>query len=138
MSTRKLRTLWPIDDPLYFYLEAIEEYRPGCRVKVAGHGEMIMLGGYSYLDLNGHPAINHAAQQAIERYGTGTLGGRLLAGSLDLHRKLEARIAAFTQTEAAVTFSSGYVANVATIACLLNRHDTVICDKLDHASVVDG
>jgi glycine C-acetyltransferase len=138
MSTRILKTQWPIDDPLYFYLEAIEEYLPGCRVRVAGHGEMIMLGGYSYLGLNGQPKINRAAQDAIERYGTGTFGARLLAGSLDLHRKLEARIATFTQTEAAVTFSSGYVANMATLECLLKRHDTVICDKLVHASVMDG
>lgn len=130
--------LWPFDDlnhrNLYFYLEAIEEYRANCRVAVAGHGEMLMLGGYSYLGLNGHPKINRAAQDAIEKYGTGTHGVRLLAGTLDLHRHLESRIAAFKQTEAAVTFSSGYFANVSTIACLAGRHDTVLCDKLNHAS----
>lgn len=134
-----LKTRWPIHErDLYFYLEAIESYQPDCRVSAVDRGEMLMLGSYSYLGLNGHPKINEAAFQAIKRYGTGTHGARLLAGSLDLHRRLEARIAAFKHTEAAVTFTSGYMANVSTIAALVGRHDTVICDRLDHASIVDG
>lgn len=122
----------------YFYLEATEELLPNGRVKVIGHGEMIMLGGYSYLGLIGHPKINAAAQAAIEHYGTGTYGVRLLAGSLKLHNELEARIAAFKHAEASVTMSSGYVTNLATISSLLRKGDTVICDKLNHASIVDG
>jgi 8-amino-7-oxononanoate synthase len=135
-------TLWDIDyykeKGLYFYLEATEELLPNGRVRVQNHGEMIMLGGYSYLGLIGHPQINAAAQAAVEKYGTGTYGVRLLAGTLDLHLELEERIARFKQTEAAVTFSSGYVTNLATISSLLRRGDTVICDKLNHASIVDG
>lgn len=142
VNDQDLETYWPIaslrDQDLYFYLERIEAYLPACRVRVAGHGDLLMLGGYSYLGLNGHPAINQAAQQAIERYGTGTLGVRMLAGTLDLHKELEAAVARFKGTEDAATFSSGYFANVSTIACLVGRHDTVICDKLDHASIVDG
>lgn len=122
----------------YFYLEATEELLPNGRVKVIDHGEMIMLGGYSYLGLIGHPKINAAAQAAIEQYGTGTYGVRLLAGSLKLHNELEARIAKFKQAEAAVTMSSGYSTNLATISSLLRKGDTVICDKLNHASIVDG
>ena len=133
---------WPVEEGkaagLYFYLEPIEEYLPGNRVRVTGHGEMLLLGGYSYLGLNNHPAINAAASAAIEKYGTGTHGVRLLAGTLAIHRDLEAEVARFKNTEAAATFSSGYFANVCTIACLVGRHDTVICDKLDHASIVDG
>ena len=72
---------------------------------------MIMLGGYSYLGLIGHPQINAAAKAAIEQFGTGTYGVRLLAGSLTLHDELEARIAAFKKAEAAITISSGYVTN---------------------------
>lgn len=140
--TESFQTFWPIDEgrekDLYFYLQAIEEYLPDNRVRVAGHGEMLMLGSYSYLGLNGHPAINRAAHKAIDKYGTGTHGVRLLSGTLALHRQLEARIATFVQTESACTFSSGYLANVATIACIIGRHDTVICDKLDHASIIDG
>lgn len=133
---------WDIDyykkQGLYFYLETTEEMLPDGRVRVSGHGDMIMLGGYSYLGLIGHPQINAAAQAAIDRFGTGTHGVRLLAGSLTLHDELEARIAAFKQTEAAITLSSGYVTNVAAISSLLRKGDTVICDKLNHASIVDG
>lgn len=133
---------WPVaegrEQDLYFYLQSTEGYGEGATVKVAGAGEMLMLGSYSYLGLNGHPAVNRAAKEAIERYGTGTQGVRLLAGTLDLHKELEARIAAFKETQAALVFSSGYMANVSTIACLFSRGDTIICDKLDHASIVDG
>lgn len=122
----------------YFYLKATEELLPNGRVRVKDHGEMIMLGGYSYLGLIRHPKIDAAAQSAIEKYGTGTYGVRLLAGTLDLHVQLEERIAAFKQTEAALTMSSGYVTNLATISALLRRGDTVLCDKLNHASIVDG
>jgi len=136
------KMLWDIDyykaQGLYFYLETTEDILPGARVNVTGHGEMIMLGGYSYLGLIRHPRIDAAATAAIAKYGTGTHGVRLLAGSLLLHQELEERIARFKQAEAAATFSSGFVTNVATISGLLRRGDTVICDKLNHASIVDG
>ena len=134
--------LWPVEEyqaqGLYFYLEATEELLPNGHVYVTGHGDMIMLGGYSYLGLIGHPKINAAAKAAIDHYGTGTYGVRLLAGTLQLHNELEARIAEFKQAEAAVTMSSGYATNLATISSLLRKGDTVICDKLNHASIVDG
>jgi glycine C-acetyltransferase len=122
----------------YFYLEATDELLPNGRVHVIGHGEMIMLGGYSYLGLIGHPKINAEAEAAIDKYGTGTYGVRLLAGTLKIHNELEERIAKFKQAEAAITMSSGYVTNLATISTLLRKGDTVICDKLNHASIVDG
>ena len=95
----------------YFYLSEIEKLLPGGRVKVKEHGNMIMLSGYSYLGLIGHPEINAAAISAVQEYGTGTHGVRLLAGTESIHHKLEKKIAAFKQSEAAVTFSSGYVTN---------------------------
>lgn len=127
-----------LEQDVYFYLETIEEYLSGNRVRVANWGEMLMLGGYSYLGLIGHPAINEAAHRAIDEFGTGTHGVRMLAGTLSIHRRLETKIAEFKGTEAAAVFSSGFFANVSTIAALIGRHDTVICDKLDHASIVDG
>ncbi len=134
--------LWPIDEykdaGLYFYLEATRDLLPNGHVNVTNYGEMIMLGGYSYLGLIGHPKIDAAAKAAIDKYGTGTYGVRLLAGTLELHNDLENRIAEFKQAEAAVTMSSGYVTNLATIASLLRKGDTLICDKLNHASIVDG
>ena len=134
--------LWDVEhyreEGLYFYLEPTEELLPNGRVITKNHGEMIMLGSYSYLGLIGHPKINAAATAAVEQYGTGTHGVRLLAGSLVLHEELEERIARFKGAEAAITMSSGYVTNLATISSLLRRGDTVICDKLNHASIVDG
>jgi glycine C-acetyltransferase len=124
---------------LYFHLVEVTEVVPGsARVRVKDRGEMLMFGSYSYLGLIGHPAIDRAAHEAIDRFGTGTNGVRLLAGTLPLHNELEASIAAFKGTEAAIAFASGYMANISTISALLDRHDTVICDKLDHASIVDG
>lgn len=137
-----LETYWPVEqlkqEGFYFYLKEIAEYLPNSWVRVEGSGNMIMLGSYSYLGLIGHPRINRAAHEAVERYGTGVHGVQLLAGSLDIHRRLETCIARIKQAEAAALFSSGYAANTSTISCLLGRHDTVICDKLDHASIVDG
>lgn len=134
--------LWDIDlyksQDLYFYLEEVQEVLPHGRVKVAGHGEMIMLGSYSYLGLIGHPKISEAAVAAVNKYGSGTHGVRLLAGTLTIHRELEETIARFKGTEAAMTFSSGYVTNLSTISSLLRKGDVVICDKLNHASIVDG
>lgn len=134
--------LWDVDyykeQDLYFYLEEVQEVLPHGHVRVAGYGDMIMLGSYSYLGLIRHPAIDQAAKRAVDQYGTGTHGVRLLAGTLTIHNELEDRLAAFKKADAAITFSSGYVANLATISGLLRRNDVVICDKLNHASIVDG
>jgi len=109
----------------------------GARVRVQGR-EMLMFASYSYLGLLGHPKINAAAKAAIDEFGTGTHGVRTLAGSLDLHAELEEDLARFKQTEDAITFSSGYVTNLTAVSTLVGRHDAVICDKLNHASIVDG
>ncbi len=99
---------------------------------------MTMLASYSYLGLNQHPRINQAAGVAIQKYGTGTHGSRLLAGTLDLHSQLEQAIATFKGTEDAVYFSSGYVANLSAISCLVRKGDCIFGDRLNHASVLDG
>jgi glycine C-acetyltransferase len=122
---------------LYYYNLPVSELRGGSRVVVGGR-EMGMYASYSYLGLLGHPRIAAAAKKAVDQFGTGTHGVRLLAGTLTLHRELEAAIAAFKETEDAVTFSSGYVTNLAIISTLLGRRDVVIGDKLNHASIVDG
>jgi glycine C-acetyltransferase len=121
----------------YFYNQPIEELRGGTRVRARGR-EMLMFASYSYLGLIGHPKINAAARAAIDKYGTGTHGVRTLAGSLDLHVELESALAGFKHAEAALTFSSGYVTNLTAVSTLVGRHDAVICDKLNHASIVDG
>lgn len=121
---------------LYFYLQPVEAIDAA---HVTIEGRPLLLGSsYSYLGLLGHPAIDAAAKAALEHYGTGTHGVRLLAGNTDLHDRLERRIASFVGTETAVVYSSGYLTNVAAISALVGRGDVVVCDKLNHASIVDG
>ena len=122
---------------LYFYNQPVEEIKGGSRVIVKGR-EMGMYASYSYLGLIGHPRINAAAKAAIDKFGTGTNGVRLLAGTLTVHNELEETIAAFKHADAAVTYSSGYVTNLTVLSTLMGRGDYVISDKLNHASIVDG
>jgi 8-amino-7-oxononanoate synthase len=125
------------EEGFYFYLQPIEALN-GARVTVKGRGEMLMFASYSYLGLIGHPKIDAAAKAAIDEFSSGTHGVRILAGTTRLHDELEEKIAAFKGTEAAIVFSSGYVTNLATVSSLVGRGDVVICDKLNHASIVDG
>jgi glycine C-acetyltransferase len=140
--TKRINTMVKrVDDTkkagLYFFNQPVSELRGGARVLVGGR-EMGMYASYSYLGLVGHPRINAAAKEAIDRYGTGTHGVRFLAGSLDLHTELEETIAEFKNAEAAVTYTSGYVTNLTAVSTLVGRGDYVISDKLNHASIVDG
>lgn len=125
------------ENDLYFYNQPVEEIRGGARVLVRGR-EMGMYASYSYLGLIGHPRINKAAKDAVDKFGTGTNGVRTLAGSLTIHAELEETIAGFKGTEAAITYSSGYATNLSVISTLMGRGDYVISDKLNHASIVDG
>ena len=125
------------ENDLYFYNQPVEEIKGGARVVVGGR-EMGMYASYSYLGLIGHPRINAAAKAAIDKFGTGTNGVRLLAGTLTIHTELEETIAAFKKAEAAITYSSGYSTNLSVISALMGRGDYVISDKLNHASIVDG
>jgi 8-amino-7-oxononanoate synthase len=122
---------------LYFYNQPITELRGGARVLV-NNRDMGMYASYSYLGLVGHPKINKAALEAVEKYGTGTHGVRSLAGSLTIHDELEETIAEFKGAESAITYSSGYATNLTVISTLVGRGDYVISDKLNHASIVDG
>ncbi len=125
------------ENDLYYYNQPVSELRGGARVVVDGR-EMGMYASYSYLGLVGHPRINKAAQDAVDRYGTGTHGVRTLAGSLKLHDELEETIADFKKAEAAVTYTSGYVTNLTVISTLMGRGSVVFSDKINHASIVDG
>ena len=124
------------EEKRYFYLKSIEG-ASGARVTIDGR-EMLMFASYNYLGLITHPKIKKAAIDAIEKYGTGAAGVRLLAGTTKIHEKLEETIAKFKGAEDAVTYSSGYVTNLAAISTLCVRGDLVIIDKLDHASIIDG
>jgi 8-amino-7-oxononanoate synthase len=100
--------------------------------------ERIMLGSNNYLGLTGDERVMAGAEQALHRYGTGLTGSRLLNGTIPLHLELEAEIAEWMGTEAAIVFSTGHQANVGTLGTLLGPGDTVVVDAADHASILDG
>jgi len=122
---------------LYYLNMPVEEILPDSRVRLRGR-TMGMYASYSYLGLVGHPRINEAAKKAVDKFGTGTNGVRMLAGTLTIHTELEETIANFKHAEAAVTYSSGYVTNLTVISGLMGRGDYIFSDKLNHASIVDG
>lgn len=113
------------------------EGRSGAWVQAEGR-QMMMLSSYDYLGLIGDRRVDDAAIEAIRKYGTGTGGVRMLTGTLDLHHQLEREIASFKGTAEAITFTSGYVANLAVISALLSPQDRVIMDSLSHRSLVDA
>jgi 8-amino-7-oxononanoate synthase len=88
--------------------------------------------------LTTHPTVKRAAREALERYGTGLTGSRLMNGTTPLHVALERELADWMRTEDALVFTTGYQANVGAIATLLGPGDTVICDSGDHASILDA
>ncbi len=107
-------------------------------VAVIDGKRVIMLGSNNYLGLTRHPRVIKAARDAVDQYGTSMTGSRLLNGTTVLHERLEARIAEFLRREAALTFTTGYQANLGAISSLVNRRAAVVVDKADHASIYDG
>jgi len=103
-----------------------------------GDRELVMLGSNNYLGLANHPEVKRAAAAALDVYGTGVAGSRLLNGTLDLHLELEEKLAEFTRREAALTFSTGFQVNLGVLSSLLGRHDVAVLDALDHACILDG
>jgi 8-amino-7-oxononanoate synthase len=100
--------------------------------------ETIMLGSNNYLGLTGDERVKRAAREALESYGTGVTGSRLLNGTTPLHVELERELAEWMGTDDAIVFTTGYQANVGCIGTILQPGDTVICDSGDHASILDG
>jgi 8-amino-7-oxononanoate synthase len=125
------------DHDYYFYNQPVQEILEGAKVRVNGR-IMGMYASYSYLGLVNHPRINEAAKKAVDQWGTGTNGVRTLAGTLTLHNELEETISNFKHTEAAITYTSGYVTNLTVISTMMGRGDYVFSDKINHASIVDG
>ena len=120
-----LRELRRIDSP----------QAPG--IEIAGR-KLLNFSSNDYLGLANEPALKEAAIRAVERYGAGTGASRLICGSLAPHEELDEVLAAFKGTEAAVSFSTGYVAAIGTICALLGKADVIVMDRLAHASAVDG
>src|SRR5213076_2919500 len=100
--------------------------------------ERIMLGSNNYLGLTADERVIQGARDALEAYGTGLTGSRLLNGTIPLHLDLERELAAWMGTEDALVFTTGHQANVGTLGTILSPGDTVIADSGDHASILDG
>ena len=92
----------------------------------------------NYLGLANHPQLVAAAKKAADEMGVGPAAVRTIAGTTSLHLKLEKRLAAFKGVEAAITFQSGFSANLATIPVLVGKEDAIFSDRLNHASIIDG
>jgi len=99
---------------------------------------LLNFASYNYLGMAASPQVKEAAIEAIQHYGLGASGGPNLSGMFDIHRELEASLAAFKKKEACTTFNSGYAANVGIISGIMRSGDTIFLDQYSHASIIDG
>lgn len=109
----------------------------GARLTVDGK-QVLNFCSNNYLNLANDPRLLDAARRAMERYGIGPAAVRTIAGTMELHLELERRLASFKHVEAAITFQSGFNANLATIPALVGKGDVIFSDELNHASIIDG
>jgi 8-amino-7-oxononanoate synthase len=121
---------------LYNFFRVIESAQEN-RVKYKGR-DVIMLGSNNYLGLTNHPRVKAAAQEAIAKYGTGCAGSRFLNGTLDIHIELEEKLARLVGKEKALVFSTGFMVNQGVLSSIAGRNETIIVDRTDHASIIDG
>jgi glycine C-acetyltransferase len=140
-----------MQNPLAYLSEQLEEFKrtgsyfrlreleSACEpVSRVDGKEVINLASNNYLGLANHPKLKEAALDAIRKYGVGSGAVRTITGTMDIHMKLERRIAAFKHTESCVVFQSGFTANAGTVSSLLSPEDHIISDELNHASIIDG
>jgi 8-amino-7-oxononanoate synthase len=121
---------------VYPYFRSIEETRGN---EVVCHGQTkIMIGSNNYLGLAQDPRVIEAACDAARKYGSGCTGSRFLNGNIRLHEQLEEELALFLQKEAVLLFSTGFFVNQGVLATLLEDGDAILCDRENHASILDG
>jgi 8-amino-7-oxononanoate synthase len=120
-------------------LRQLREVEPcGGMTMTCGGREMVNFASNDYLGLASEPLLREAAKRAIDEHGVGSGASRLVCGTRVPHRELEEKLAAFKNTAAALSFSTGYAAAVGTLSALAGKEDVLILDKLVHASLVDG
>ena len=107
------------------------------RMSVDGR-DVLLFAGSNYLDLARHPEVIEAAERGAREWGCAAGGSRLITGNLKVHEALESELAAFFDTEAALAFNTGYMANVGVIPSLVGPGDVLVSDELNHASIIDG
>ncbi|MGJ1206178.1 serine palmitoyltransferase [Sphingobacterium lactis] len=121
---------------LYAYFRPIQS-KQDTEVIIDGK-RVLMFGSNSYLGLTTDVRIIEAAQDALAKYGTGCAGSRFLNGTLDIHVELEEKLADYVGKDAAILFSTGFQSNLGPLSCLTGRHDYILLDERDHASIIDG
>ncbi len=121
---------------VYPYFRCIESEQ-NTEVIMSGK-KVLMFGSNSYLGLTNHPKVIEASVEATRKYGTGCAGSRFLNGTLDLHLEFEKELAEFVGKEDAIIYSTGFQVNLGVVSCVTGREDYIICDELDHASIVEG
>jgi 8-amino-7-oxononanoate synthase len=121
---------------IYPYFRAIESEQD--TVVIINGKKVLMFGSNSYLGLTNHPKVKAAAKAAIDKYGTGCAGSRFLNGTLDIHIELENKLARLVNKDAALCYSTGFQVNLGVVSLLAGRHDYLLLDELDHASIIEG
>ncbi len=121
---------------LYRELRTIEKVS-GSRITISGK-EFLLFCSNNYLGLANHPRVIQKSIEIIKEFGFGAGASRLISGNTIIHEELERRIAKFKGREAAIVFPTGYMANQGTITSLVDENDTVIIDRLNHASIIDA
>jgi glycine C-acetyltransferase len=137
------RTQWILDEldglrqsGLYTHIRTLDSPQ-GAWLVVDGK-QVLNFCSNNYLGLANHPRLLQAAKEAIDNYGIGPAAVRTIAGTMKLHLELERRLAAFKGVEAAITFQSGFCANLGVIPALVGKEDVIFSDELNHASIIDG
>ncbi|MBU1078235.1 MAG: pyridoxal phosphate-dependent aminotransferase family protein, partial [Spirochaetes bacterium] len=125
-----------VDKDQYYFFREIQS---GNNHRIIRNGkELVNYASNNYLGLANHPAVIESSIKAIEKYGTGTTGARMLNGTMDLHNQLEEKLAKFKGGEDCMLCSSGYHTNVGVISALIAKNNHIIIDNKCHASIVDG
>ena len=124
------------DQGLYNEIDPVEGPN-GAKINVRG-SELINLSSNNYLGLATNPELKRIAKEAVDKYGVGAGAVRTINGTLDLHVKLEAKLAEFKGTEAAISYQSGFNCNMAAISAVMDKNDAILSDQLNHASIIDG
>jgi 8-amino-7-oxononanoate synthase len=136
--------MFDLDDELQSLKEAgLLRKMPGIEARSATHiridgRELLLMASNDYLSLSQHAHLIDAAAQAAEQWGAGSGSARLISGSSALFDTLEKRLADFKQTQAALVFSTGYMANIGLLSALTGKDDIIFSDELNHASIIDG
>ncbi|OGC16164.1 8-amino-7-oxononanoate synthase [candidate division WOR-1 bacterium RIFOXYA2_FULL_37_7] len=121
---------------LYRPLKTIEKI-DGSKIYIDGK-ELICFCSNDYLGLSNHPKVKKMAIETIKEFGVGAGASRLISGNTIIHEELEKKIAKFKKRESAIVFSTGYMANIGAITALTDEKDTIIIDRLNHASIIDA